>query len=269
MQKQKKSLSEQLGSIRGTFDSSANGSKVSDTKDTFKSKSDTIYQPLKNESSYPCKDITSDFLLLSFATINEAISYSDTLWDTASISSKQFQCSKCQKFHLADENDLPLVSKVSFFEASASQKIADKTELRNRCQQCRSADGKPKAIFTDLYDAQFSLDRLSVDVIHTMHAYQCPHKNGLHLTKLTPKYVGQYIGAVQQSRGSKKKFQKTSLVEISNNAYTEVSTGSSKSSLEQRDMSLICLSCQYKLNLYTDRKCAFCGAMGPYEFVKS
>ena len=88
----------------------------------------------------------------------------------------------------------------------------------------------------------------------------------MHLTKLTPKYVGQYIGAVQQSRGSKKKFQKTSLVEISNNAYTEVSTGSSKSSLEQRDMSLICLSCQYKLNLYTDRKCAFCGAMGPYEF---
>jgi len=267
MKKQKKSLSEQLGSIRGTFDASTNRSKLLGAKATFKvNNSDTSSQPLKNQTSYPCKDITSDFLLISFTKINEAISYSDTLWDTASITSKQFKCSKCEKFHLADENNLPLVSKVSFSEASASQKIGGQTELRNRCHQCKSADGKPKAIFTDLYDAQYSLDRLSVDVIYTMHAYQCPHKNGLHLTKLTPKHVGQYIGAVQQSRGSKRQFHKTLLVEIANNAYAEVSTGSSKSSIEQRDMTLICLSCQYKLNLYTDRKCAFCGAMGPYEF---
>ncbi len=192
--------------------------------------------------------------------------YSDTLWDTASITSKQFQCSKCEKFHLADENNLPLVSKVSFFEASASQKIGDQTEVRNRCHQCKSADGKPKAIFTDLYDAQYSLDSLSVDVIYTMHAYECPHKNGLHLTKLTPKYANQYIGAVKQSRGSKNSFEKASLVEVSNNSSTEVSTASRKPSLEKRDVALVCLSCQYKLNLYTDRKCALCGAMGPYEF---
>ena len=236
-------------------------------KATFKNnKSDTINQPLKKQSTYPCKDITSDFLLLSFTKINEAILYSDTLWDTASITSKQFQCSKCEKFHLADENNLPLVSKVSFFEASASQKIGDQTEVRNRCHQCKSADGKPKAIFTDLYDAQYSLDRLSVDVIYTMHAYQCRHKNGLHLTKLTPKYANQYIGAVKQSRGSKNPFEKASLVEVSNNSSTEVSTTSRKPSLEKRDMTLVCLSCQYKLNLYTDRKCALCGAMGPYEF---
>jgi hypothetical protein len=267
MKKQKKSLSEQLGSIKGTFAASTNGSKVLSEKATFKNnKSDTINQPLKNQSAYPCKDITSDFLLLSFTKKNEAILYSDTLWDTASITSKQFQCSKCEKFHLADENNLPLVSKVSFFEASASQKIGDQTEVRNRCHQCKSADGKPKAIFTDLYDAQYSIDRLSVDVIYTMHAYQCPHKNGLHLTKLAPRYAKQYIGAVKQSRGSKNAFQKSSLVEIASHSSTEFSTASRKPSLEKRDMTLVCLSCQYKLNLHTDRKCAFCGAMGPYEF---
>lgn len=267
MKKQKRSLSEQLGLIRSTFDISTNGSKVLGEKATFKNnKSDTINQPLNNQSAYPCKDITSDFLLLSFTKKNEAILYSDTLWDTASITSKQFQCSKCEKFHLADENNLPLVSKVSFFEASASQKIGDQTEFRNRCHHCKSADGKPKAIFTDLYDAQYSLDRLSVDVIYTMHAYQCPHKNGLHLTKLTPKYANQYIGAVKQSRGSKNAFDKASLVEISNNSSTEVSTASRKPNLEKRGTTLVCLSCQYKLNLHTDRKCALCGAIGPYEF---
>jgi hypothetical protein len=209
MKKQKKSLSEQLGSIRETFDTSTNGSKILGEKATFKNnKSDSINQPLKNQSSYPCKDITSDFLLLSFKAINEAISYSDALWDTASITSKQYQCSKCEKFHLADENNLPLVSKISFFEASISQKIGEQTELRNRCYQCKSSDGKPKAIFTNLYDAQYSIDRLSIDVRHTMHAYHCPHKNGLHLTKLTPKFANQYIGAVKQSRDSKNEFHK-------------------------------------------------------------
>ena len=209
MKKQKKSLSEQLGSIRETFDTSTNGSKILGEKATFKNnKSDSINQPLKNQSSYPCKDITSDFLLLSFTAINEAISYSDALWDTASITSKQYQCSKCEKFHLADENNLPLVSKISFFEASISQKIGEQTELRNRCYQCKSSDGKPKAIFTDLYDAQYSIDRLSIDVRHTMHAYHCPHKNGLHLTKLTPKFANQYIGAVKQTRDSKNEFHK-------------------------------------------------------------
>jgi hypothetical protein len=209
MKKQTKSLSEQLGSIRGTFENSTNGSKVLDEQVKFKNnKSDSINQPLKNHSSYPCKDITSDFLLLSFTRVNEAISYSDALWDTASITSKQYQCSKCEKFHLADENNLPLVSKISFFEASISQKIGEQTELRNRCYQCKSSDGKPKAIFTDLYDAQYSIDRLSIDVRHTMHAYHCPHKNGLHLTKLTPKFANQYIGAVKQSRDSKNEFHK-------------------------------------------------------------
>ena len=183
MKKQKQSLSEQLGSIKGTFDASTNGSKVLGEKATFKNnKSDTINQPLKKQSTYPCKDITSDFLLLSFTKINEAILYSDTLWDTASITSKQFQCSKCEKFHLADENNLPLVSKVSFFEASASQKIGEQNEVRNRCHQCKSADGKPKAIFTDLYDAQYSLDRLSVDVIYTSFALkQVRYKTALPL----------------------------------------------------------------------------------------
>jgi len=209
MKKQNKSLSEQLGSIRGTFENSTNGSKVLDEKATFKNnKSDSINQPLKNQSSYPCKDITSDFLLLSFTAINEAILYSDALWDTASITSKHYQCSKCEKFHLADENNLPLVSKVSFFEASMSQKIGEQTELRDRCYQCKSSDGKPKAIFTNLYDAQYSIDRLSIDVRHTMHAYHCPHKNGLHLTKSTPKFANQYIGAVKQSRDSKNEFHK-------------------------------------------------------------
>jgi hypothetical protein len=211
MKKQTKSLSEQLGSIRGTFENSTNGSKVLDEQAKFKNnKSDSINQPLKNHSSYPCKDITSDFLLLSFTRVNEAISYSDALWDTASITSKQYQCSKCEKFHLADENNLPLVSKISFFEASISQKIGEQTELRNRCYQCKSSDGKPKAIFTDLYDAQYSIDRLSIDVRHTMHAYHCPHKNGLHLTKLAPKFANQYIGAVKQSRDSKNEFHKAS-----------------------------------------------------------
>ena len=110
--------------------------------------------------------------------------------------------------NLADENNLPLVSKISFFEASISQKIGEQTELRNRCYQCKSSDGKPKAIFTDLYDAQYSIDRLSIDVRHTMHAYHCPHKNGLHLTKLTPKFANQYIGAVKQTRDSKNEFHK-------------------------------------------------------------
>ena len=67
MKKQKKSLSEQLGSIKGTFAASTNGSKVLGEKATFKNnKSDTINQPLKNQSAYPCKDITSDFLLLCY-----------------------------------------------------------------------------------------------------------------------------------------------------------------------------------------------------------
>jgi hypothetical protein len=41
-----------------------------------------------------------------------------------------------------------------------------------------------------------------------MHAYHCPHKNGLHLTKSTPKFANQYIGAVKQSRDSKNEFHK-------------------------------------------------------------
>jgi hypothetical protein len=266
MKNSQKSLAEQLSSLKKDFSENNSGGQAN-----VKTKKDDVAK-----SFAPCKELTSDFLLLTFKVIDSAIIYREQLWDSASISTKVFLCRKCSKYHLHDVQGLPIAGKETFNSLALSLEDKPYLEKRYRCSSCTSSEAKPKAIFNDLLDAQRSLDQLSIDVTHTMYAYICPIGEGLHLTKSAPRNTSGHIGALRQSRfNSKKTAQPTeSSLEpkvLSKKIKTvpdrtlETITSAHKQE-SHKEKRLICLSCNYKLNLYSDRKCAMCESFGPYDW---
>jgi hypothetical protein len=229
-----------------------------------------------SKSFAPCKELTSDFLLLTFKSIDSAIIYREQLWDSASISTKVFLCRKCSKYHLHDIQGLPIAGKETFISLALSLEDKPYLERRYRCSSCTSSEAKPKAIFNDLLDAQRSLDQLSIDVTHTMYAYICPMGEGLHLTKSAPRKTSGHIGTLRQSRFNSKKTALPTASSLepkvlskkietdSDQILQTIRTANKQES--HKEKRLICLSCNYKLNLYPDRKCAMCENFGPYEW---
>lgn len=153
----------------------------------------------KIKSKQVCKEQTSDFLLLTYSKVEQAISYREELWNSSLTSSKEYLCDQCNNFHLRDIHGIPLASKMKFYEKPDSLENNNIKKERERCSFCKSSDLNTKAIFNDLLDAKSSLNNLSIAIKYEMYAYFCPYGNGIHLTKSLPKRAGQYIAALKQS----------------------------------------------------------------------
>jgi hypothetical protein len=233
--------------------------------------------PVTTMTGAPCKDMFSDFLFLYFSTEAEAKIYSDQLWDTASISSSPIRCNKCSKFHLVDINGLRLVSdeeKTYKYDSSTRKRIPLK-----RCQSCLSSNGIPKAIFSDIEEAQLDLEHLGFEVKHPMYAYKCPHGMGIHLTKQEPTGARSYLGLVLQKKFAKSLREKEKPIKNAVEKRTEDHARNIKSEpitdqaeIDKKSESsssgkFKCLSCGWRNNYETTLKCAWCQELGPYEKV--
>lgn len=223
----------------------------------------------------PCKDMFSEYLFLYFESEALAKTYSDQLWDTASISSSSTKCHVCSYFHLVDINGLRLVSteeKIYKYDSSTKKR----TSLK-RCESCVSSNGIPKAIFPDLEEAQHDLEHLGFEVKHPMYAYRCPHGMGIHLTKQEPIRASNYLGVVLQKKLAKALREKERSLKNPVEKRTESSVenvkslpSSEKTEVDKKTEKSLsgkfkCLSCGWKNNYDTKLKCAWCQKLGPYE----
>lgn len=228
-------------------------------------------------TSNPCKDMFSEFLFLHFKSEALAKTYSDQLWDTASISSSPNKCHACSYFHLLDVNGLRLLSseeKIYKYDSTTKKRIPLK-----RCQSCLSSTGIPKAIFTNLEEAQRDLEHLGFEVKHPMYAYRCPHGMGIHLTKQEPTKTSRYLGIILQNKlaktlrdRNKSATLNTEKVNVENIVATKaepkkdlpIPVSKAENSLPPK---FHCLSCGYKNNYDSELKCAWCNELGPYERI--
>jgi hypothetical protein len=201
MKNSKKTLSEQLTSVKESLITSTTNSKIA--KKRISIDPGIALKTTKIKSKQECKEQTSDFLLLTYSKIEQAILYREELWNSSLTSSKEYLCDQCNKFHLRDIHGIPLASKQKFFERPDLLKNNNIRKERERCSLCKSSELYPKAIFNDLLDAKSSLNNLSIAIKYEMYAYFCPHGNGIHLTKSLPKRAGQYVAALKQSVYSK------------------------------------------------------------------
>lgn len=201
MKNSKKTLSEQLTSVKESLTTSTIDSNIA--KKRISIDTGIALKTTKIKSRQECKEQTSDFLLLTYSKIERAILYREELWNSSLTSSKEYLCDQCNKFHLRDIHGIPLASKQKNFERPNLPKKNNIRMDRERCSLCKSSELNPKAIFKDLLDAKSSLDNLSIAIKYEMYAYFCPHGNGIHLTKSLPKRAGQYVASIKQSAYSK------------------------------------------------------------------
>lgn len=281
MKKYPKSIAEQLAKLQlQQVDSFPN--KVSSENNSIQIITPAInqsktYSKIKIKSSLPCKDLTSDYLFLRFETEDAAIEYREQLWDSASISSKEIVCERCGGYHLSDVYGLRLIGKEKSPKQLHQYKYQKNFSVREKCTICVSAEGKPKAIFKNIPDAQDSLDSLSFDVPHEMYAYTCPALQGIHLTKQLPRVYNKTIATLRQSRFIELSYNEPKIIITRSVAPNEdkakkaIKIAGSPNNIDATKVSkskyLLCLSCNYRGNLYIDRKCAFCGKLGPYEWM--
>ena len=215
--------------------------------------------------------------MLRFETENAAIKYREKLCDSGSISSKELVCERCGAYHLLDVYGLPLVGKEKLQQKLHQHKYQKNFNVREKCSICVSAEGKPKAIFKSLPDAQDSLDTLSFDVPHHMYAYNCPALQGIHLTKQLPRIYSQKIATLRQSRfielldNEPKVIITRSVAPNEDKVKKALKIVGPSNKIDATKVSkseyLLCLTCNHRGNLYTDRKCGFCGKLGPYEWM--
>jgi len=281
LKKSPKSMAEQLAGLQ-LQPADSPSQKVKGENNSTQIKTPIIHQTktyskIIIKSSLPCKDLTSNYLLLRFETENAAVEYREQLWDSASISSKELVCERCGGYHLLDVYGLRLVGKEKL-QKKLHQYIYQKNfSVREKCSICVSAEGKPKAIFKSLRDAQDSLDSLSFDVPHDMYAYNCPALQGVHLTKQSPRIYSQTILTLRQSRfielldNEPKVIITRSVVPNEDKVKKTLKIVGSSNEIDMTKVSkskyLLCLACNHRGNLYTDRKCGFCGKLGPYEWM--
>ena len=198
-----------------------------------------------------CTDRTTGLALISFKAESAATLETEALWNTSSVSTSVVLCERCSLFHLLDEQGLPLVEKSRRAACLSEEEGAHESarQVRSRCPNCRSGTGDSKAIFKSVAEAQAALDDLRVRIPHILDAYYCPHGNGIHLTKQSPRRFGEHVAAL---------FQRKSTEQVPATESTLVPGQPFK-----------CVSCGYTRNLRSDLKCAWCGELGPYERVNA
>ena len=178
-----------------------------------------------------CTDRTTGLALISFKAESAATLETEALWNTSSVST--------------------LVEKSRRAACLSEEEGAHESarQVRSRCPNCRSGTGDSKAIFESVAEAQAALDDLRVRIPHILDAYYCPHGNGIHLTKQSPRRFGEHVAAL---------FQRKSTEQVPATESTLVPGQPFK-----------CVSCGYTRNLRSDLKCAWCGELGPYERVNA
>ena len=147
----------------------------------------------------PCFDDLTKKTYLSYSSRDDAIRACEDLWSTSSKSTSIKKCERCLKYHLLDALGFGLTSgeKLDLDEhKSGTTQSADL--IRPKCSKCLSSDQKAKTIFKNYSDAQDYINSLPMRIDHGFAAYNCPHGNGIHLTKNTLLKRNQQIGLIYQ-----------------------------------------------------------------------
>ena len=142
------------------------------------------------------------------------------------------------------------------------------------CPRCVGSDGMKKVSYTNISDAQNYINSISVRVDYPLAAYNCPHGNGVHLTKNVHLKPGQQVGLVFQEPPEVR-----NVLGLNNKLKILTELAIKKHQLEKAELAkiqellpgagsgyYICPKCSHEWSFYDIRESICeCGDKGPFN----